>query len=113
MVFQTEDLWQGVAGPTSLVELAAEQKPTNEELVEHHYSLCVLLHATLAFNLRAVKPLSLFDTKVMLEAKCLRSFLSRTFALECQRGRKKPVSQETCLKETSCQIRDLWQRFAS
>lgn len=63
---QIEDLWQDVSGPTSLVELAAEQKSTNEELVEHHLSLCVILHAITTFRMKSVKPLSLFDAKVML-----------------------------------------------
>ena len=60
----TEDIWQSFQGPTSLVELAVEQKETNCELVEHHYSLCVILHAVFAFSLRSVKPLSFYDTKV-------------------------------------------------
>ena len=59
-----EDLWAGMVGPTSLVELALEQKDSNVELVEHHYDLCVVLHAVMTFNMRSIKPLSLFDTKV-------------------------------------------------
>jgi Rab3 GTPase-activating protein non-catalytic subunit len=59
-----EDLWQNVQGPTSLVELAVEQKEANVQLIEHHYVLCVLLHAILVFSLKSVKPMSLFDTKV-------------------------------------------------
>ena len=60
----TEDIWQGIQGPISLVELAVDQKEANCELVEHHYSICVILHAVFAFTLRSVKPLSFFDTKV-------------------------------------------------
>lgn len=63
-VFQVEDLWQEVAGPTSLAELAVEQKEVNKELVEHHYLLAVILQAVMCFNMRSAKPLSLFDTKV-------------------------------------------------
>ncbi len=63
-MFNVEDLWQGVQGPTSLVELALEQKDSNQDLVEHHLSLAVILHAALTFGMKSVKPLSLFDTKV-------------------------------------------------
>ena len=63
-VFLVEDLWQNVQGPTSLVELAVEQKEANVQLVEHHYVLCALVHSVLAFSMKSVKPLSLFDTKV-------------------------------------------------
>lgn len=66
VVVQTEDLWQAVSGPTSLVELAAEQKLSTEELLEHHLSLCVIMHAILVFNIKGVKPMSLFDAKVWL-----------------------------------------------
>ena len=62
-----EDVWQNVQGPTSLVELAVEQKETNVELVSHHFCLCVLLHAVLALAMKNIKPLSLFDSKV---SKC-------------------------------------------
>jgi len=63
-VFLVEDLWQNVQGPTSLVELAVEQKEANVQLVEHHYLLCALLHAILVFAMKSVKPMYLFDTKV-------------------------------------------------
>ena len=62
-MFNVEDLWVSIQGPTSLVELAAEQE-TNLELVEHHFQLCVLMYAILSFSLKSVKPLSLFDDKV-------------------------------------------------
>lgn len=64
-VMNTEDIWQGIQGPTSLVELAVDQKEANSELVEHHYTLCVILHAVFAFTMKSVKPLSFFDTKVL------------------------------------------------
>jgi hypothetical protein len=62
-MFIVEDVWQNIQGPTSLVELAVEQNKANTELVEHHYMLCVLLHAALVFGMKSIKPLSLFDTK--------------------------------------------------
>ena len=95
-MLNVEDLWHHVQGPTSLAELAVEQKPCNVPLVMHHYTLCVLMYAVLgktcnfrrlvnvltacglnslsypviivffvsiAFSLKSVKPLSLFDTK--------------------------------------------------
>jgi len=67
-VFKVEDLGQAGQGPTSLVELAIGQKGANIELVEHHYALCVILHAAFVFSLKAVKPLSMFDTKVFCVA---------------------------------------------
>jgi len=63
-VFLVEDIWQAVQGPTSLAELAVEQKEANTDLIEHHYVFCVLLHAVLVFSLKSIKPLSLYDTKV-------------------------------------------------
>ena len=62
-VLNIEDLWQNIQGPTSLVELALEQKTCNVPLVAHHHSLCVLMSAVLTFSMRSVKPMSLFDTK--------------------------------------------------
>ena len=63
-VLNVEDVWQHSQGPTSLVELAMEQKATNVALVQHHYFLCLILHAMLVLGLKSVKPLSLFDSKV-------------------------------------------------
>lgn len=60
---ETEDAWLGVEGPISIVELALEQKPVHYPLVEHHSVLCSILYAVMRFSLRAVKPLSLFDSK--------------------------------------------------
>lgn len=60
---ETEDAWLAVEGPISIVELALEQKPIHYPLVEHHSVLCSVLYAVMRFSLRAVKPLSLFDSK--------------------------------------------------
>jgi len=61
-----EDLWQSVQGPTSLVELAVEQKEANIDLVVHHNSLCIVLLASLTFSMKSIKPLSMFGKKVGL-----------------------------------------------
>lgn len=63
-VLGTEDAWQAVEGPASIVELALEQKHTHYPLVEHHSVLCSVLYAITRFSLKTVKPLSLFDSKV-------------------------------------------------
>lgn len=60
----TEDAWLAVEGPVSIVELALEQKHVHYPLVEHHSVLCAILYAVMRFSLKAVKPLSLFDSKV-------------------------------------------------
>lgn len=65
-VLDTEDAWLAVEGPTSIVELALDQKPVHYPLVEHHSVLCAVLCAITRFSLKAVKPLSLFDSKVTL-----------------------------------------------
>ncbi|XP_023389921.1 rab3 GTPase-activating protein non-catalytic subunit, partial [Pteropus vampyrus] len=62
-VLGTEDAWQAVEGPVSIVELALDQKRTHYPLVEHHSVLCSVLYAVMRFSLKAVKPLSLFDSK--------------------------------------------------
>uniref|UniRef100_A0A8D0WYR6 Rab3 GTPase-activating protein non-catalytic subunit n=1 Tax=Sus scrofa TaxID=9823 RepID=A0A8D0WYR6_PIG len=62
-VLDTEDAWLAVEGPTSIVELALDQKPVHYPLVEHHSVLCAVLCAITRFSLKAVKPLSLFDSK--------------------------------------------------
>lgn len=62
-VFNIEPLWQDIRGPTSLVELAVEQKTTNYGLIHHHYHLSVIMLAVLTFNIKSVKVISLFDTK--------------------------------------------------
>lgn len=63
-VLDTEDAWLSVEGPTSIVELALEQKPIHYPLVEHHSILCSILYAAMRFSLKSVKPLALFDSKV-------------------------------------------------
>jgi len=75
-LFLVEDIWQSVQGPTSLVELAVEQKEANTDLVEHHYVFCALLHAVLVFSLKSIKPLSLYDTKVL---NCIAVLLKQLF----------------------------------
>uniref|UniRef100_A0A8C9BIK0 RAB3 GTPase activating non-catalytic protein subunit 2 n=1 Tax=Phocoena sinus TaxID=42100 RepID=A0A8C9BIK0_PHOSS len=65
-VLDTEDAWLAVEGPVSIVELALEQRHIHYPLVEHHSVLCSLLYAVMRFSLKAVKPLSLFDSKVIL-----------------------------------------------
>ncbi|XP_060034443.1 rab3 GTPase-activating protein non-catalytic subunit [Erinaceus europaeus] len=62
-VLDTEDAWLAVEGPISIVELALEQKHIHYLLVEHHSILCSILYAVMRFSLKAVKPLSLFDSK--------------------------------------------------
>ncbi|KAM5204922.1 rab3 GTPase-activating protein non-catalytic subunit isoform 2-T2 [Hipposideros larvatus] len=62
-VLDTEDAWLTVEGPVSIVELALEQKHIHYPLVEHHSILCSILYAIMRFSLKAVKPLSLFDSK--------------------------------------------------
>ncbi|KAF7704827.1 hypothetical protein HF521_021899 [Silurus meridionalis] len=58
-----EEVWGGVEGPASIVELALQQRAVHYPLVQHHCLLATLLHAAMSFSLR-LKPLSLFDTKV-------------------------------------------------
>uniref|UniRef100_H3AZD3 RAB3 GTPase activating non-catalytic protein subunit 2 n=1 Tax=Latimeria chalumnae TaxID=7897 RepID=H3AZD3_LATCH len=58
-----EDPWMSVEGPTSIIELALEQKHVHYPLVEHHYLLCTILHGIMKFALKSVKPLLLFDVK--------------------------------------------------
>ncbi|XP_054432581.1 rab3 GTPase-activating protein non-catalytic subunit [Pteronotus mesoamericanus] len=62
-VLDTEDAWLAAEGPVSIVELALEQKHIHYPLVEHHSVLCSILYAVMRFALKAVKPLSLFDSK--------------------------------------------------
>lgn len=62
-VLDTEDAWLTVEGPVSIAELALEQRHIHYPLVEHHSVLCSILYAVMRFSLKAVKPLSLFDSK--------------------------------------------------
>ncbi|KAF7654729.1 hypothetical protein LDENG_00065790 [Lucifuga dentata] len=57
-----EEAWCGAEGPTSIAELALEQRGVHYPLVQHHCLLASLLHAAMTFSLK-VKPLSLFDSK--------------------------------------------------
>ncbi|EQB78579.1 RAB3 GTPase activating protein subunit 2 (non-catalytic) [Camelus ferus] len=66
-ILDTEDAWLAVEGPVSIVELALEQKHIHYPLVEHHSVLCAVLYAVMRFSLKAVKPLSLFDSKFLLK----------------------------------------------
>lgn len=65
-VLDSEDAWVSVEGPVSIVELALEQKRICYPLVEHQFVLCTILYAIMRLSLKAVKPLSLFDSKVCL-----------------------------------------------
>ncbi|XP_069464692.1 rab3 GTPase-activating protein non-catalytic subunit [Ambystoma mexicanum] len=62
-LLDTEDAWMSVEGPTSIVELALEQKHIHYPLVAHQSTLCSLLFAIMRFSLKSVKPLALFDSK--------------------------------------------------
>ncbi|XP_019065957.1 rab3 GTPase-activating protein non-catalytic subunit [Fukomys damarensis] len=62
-VLDTEDAWLPAEGPASIAELALEQKPVHYLLVQHHSVLGAVLYAVAHFALKAVKPLSLFDSK--------------------------------------------------
>ena len=63
-VFNLEPTWQHIHGPASLGELAVDQKPVNYHLTRHTYHLAVIMQAILVFNMKSVKVLSLFDSKV-------------------------------------------------
>lgn len=60
-----EDAWMSCKGPTPLVELAIDQRPTNYVLVCHHYYLATVMYAVFKYGLKSVKPLSLYDSKVI------------------------------------------------
>ncbi|KAM4693170.1 rab3 GTPase-activating protein non-catalytic subunit [Discoglossus pictus] len=62
-LLESEDAWISVEGPSSIVELALEQKHIHYPLVEHQFVLCAILYAIMRFSLKSVKPLSLFDSK--------------------------------------------------
>lgn len=63
-----EEVWGGAEGPASIAELALQQRAIHYPLVQHHCLLASLLHAAMSFSLR-IKPLSLFDTKVVYSFK--------------------------------------------
>ncbi|KAJ8045799.1 Rab3 GTPase-activating protein non-catalytic subunit [Holothuria leucospilota] len=60
-IMEIEDLWQNIQGPSSLVELAVNQPETNPLLVDLHKQLCTVMWAIMAFQLKSVKVLGLFD----------------------------------------------------
>ncbi|KAM4771924.1 rab3 GTPase-activating protein non-catalytic subunit [Rhinophrynus dorsalis] len=62
-LLEVEDSWATVEGPSSIVELALEQKHIHYPLVEHHFVLSAILYAVMRFSLKSVKPLALFDSK--------------------------------------------------
>ncbi|CAH1792513.1 unnamed protein product [Owenia fusiformis] len=62
-IFNIEDMWQTIKGPTPLAELAVDQRETNYGLLLHHFHLTVVLNAILEFTMKSVKPISLFDAK--------------------------------------------------
>ncbi|XP_077865067.1 rab3 GTPase-activating protein non-catalytic subunit-like, partial [Saccoglossus kowalevskii] len=61
--FEIEDNWEKIEGPTSIAELAIDQPLCNYALVDLHKQLCTILNSVLAFYMRSVKPLSLFNSK--------------------------------------------------
>lgn len=65
-VCNMEPAWQKVQGPTSLMELAVDQKATNYGLLRVHFHLLKLMSAVLSLGMKSVKVLSLFDNKVFL-----------------------------------------------
>lgn len=52
------------SGSISLVELAIDQKTTNYGLLTVYQQLAQLMNAIVTFNMKPVRPLSLFDSKV-------------------------------------------------
>ncbi|GCC23475.1 hypothetical protein chiPu_0001871 [Chiloscyllium punctatum] len=58
-----EDTWSSVEGPTSIVDLALEQRHVHYPLVQHHYILAVIMHGIMLFGMKSVKIFSLFDSK--------------------------------------------------
>ncbi|KAG2467603.1 RBGPR protein, partial [Polypterus senegalus] len=62
-LLEVEDPWVSVEGPTSIVELALEQRHVHYPLVHHHCVLATILCGIMRFALKGVKPLALFDSK--------------------------------------------------
>ncbi|XP_075719473.1 rab3 GTPase-activating protein non-catalytic subunit isoform X2 [Rhinoderma darwinii] len=62
-LLEVEDAWISVEGPSSIVELALEQKHIHYPLVEHQFVLCAIMYSVMRFSLKSVKPLALFDSK--------------------------------------------------
>ena len=63
-MYNLEPAWQKVEGPTSLVELAVDQKATNYGLLRLHFHLLKIMSAVLSLGVKSIKVLSLFDNKV-------------------------------------------------
>lgn len=61
---QIEDTWSAIEGPTSIVDMALEQRHVHYPLAEHHYILAVIMHGIMLFGMKSVKIFSLFDSKV-------------------------------------------------
>ncbi|XP_066451187.1 rab3 GTPase-activating protein non-catalytic subunit isoform X2 [Eleutherodactylus coqui] len=62
-LLEVEDAWLSVEGPSSIVELALEQKHIHYPLVEHQFVLCAVMYAIMSLALKSAKPLALFDSK--------------------------------------------------
>ncbi|CAN2387451.1 positive regulation of protein lipidation [Pristimantis euphronides] len=62
-LLEVEDAWMSVEGPSSIVELALEQKHIHYPLVDHQFVLCSIMYALMSLSLKSVKPLALFDSK--------------------------------------------------
>ncbi|GFO27486.1 Rab3 GTPase-activating protein non-catalytic subunit-like [Plakobranchus ocellatus] len=62
-VYNLEPAWQKMDGPTSLIELAVDQKATNYGLLRVHFHLFKIMSAVLSLGMKSVKVLSLFDNK--------------------------------------------------
>ncbi|XP_059162199.1 rab3 GTPase-activating protein non-catalytic subunit-like [Physella acuta] len=62
-VCNIEHAWQKSQGPTSLMELAIDQKATNYGLLRVHFHLLKIMSAVLSLKMKSVKVLSLFDSK--------------------------------------------------
>ncbi len=60
-VFEIEDHWQLIQGPTPLVELAVDQPLPNHQLVDLHKQLSTVMHAVMVFGMKSVKVLGMFD----------------------------------------------------
>ncbi|XP_055495695.1 rab3 GTPase-activating protein non-catalytic subunit [Leucoraja erinacea] len=60
---QIEDTWSAIEGPTSIVDMALEQRHVHYPLAEHHYILAVIMHGIMLFGMKSVKIFSLFDSK--------------------------------------------------
>ncbi|KAE8600460.1 hypothetical protein XENTR_v10013259 [Xenopus tropicalis] len=62
-LLELEDSWVNMEGPSSIVELALEQKHIHYPLVEHQFVLSAILYSVMRFSLKSIKPLALYDSK--------------------------------------------------